>query len=82
MASSSSSSGAETIARRAKIAFEEAQKRLPGGKEADAARARALGQIRSALEQAKEEIREANAKDMEVSESWLNKHSWRESWES
>lgn len=66
--SSSSSSGAEAIARRAKIAFEEAQKRLPGGTEADAARARALAQIRVALEQAKEEIREANAKDMEVSE--------------
>jgi gamma-glutamyl phosphate reductase len=82
MASSSSSSGAEAIARRAKVAFEEAQKRLPGGREADAARARALGQIRSALEQAKEEIREANAKDMEVSESWLDTHIRRDSWQS
>ena len=64
---SSSSSPAEKIAQRAKVAFEQAQKRLPGGKEADAARARALDKIRIALEQAKDEIRQANAKDMEVS---------------
>lgn len=57
-------SGAEDIARRAKAAFEEAQKRLPGGKEADAARARALEKVRSALDAARDEIREANAKDM------------------
>lgn len=64
--STSSPSPAERIAQRAKVAFEQAQKRLPGGKEADAARARALDKIRVALEQAKDEIRQANAKDMEV----------------
>ncbi|CAO1629299.1 unnamed protein product [Sympodiomycopsis kandeliae] len=56
----------EDVARRAKIAFEEAQKRLPSGSEADAARGRALGKIRDALEEHKEEIRAANAKDMEA----------------
>lgn len=64
--STSSPSPAERIAQRAKVAFEQAQKRLPGGTEADAARARALDKIRVALEQAKDEIRQANAKDMEV----------------
>lgn len=66
MASTSTSSSAENIARRAKTAFQEAQKRLPGGKEADAARARALEKIRAALEEAKDEIKQANEKDMEV----------------
>lgn len=69
-ASSSSVSPAEDVARRAKIAFEEAQKRLPGGKEADAARARALNKIRTSLEAAKDEVRTANAQDMEVSETY------------
>lgn len=59
-------SRAEDIARRAKTAFEEAQKRLPGGKEADAARARALEKIKEALDAAKKEIEAANVKDMEV----------------
>ncbi|PWN30529.1 putative PRO2-gamma-glutamyl phosphate reductase [Jaminaea rosea] len=66
MASTSTSSSAENIARRAKTAFQEAQKRLPGGKEADAARARALEKIRAALEEAKDEIKQANEKDMEA----------------
>ncbi|CAO1618774.1 unnamed protein product [Parajaminaea phylloscopi] len=64
--SSANPLGAEGIARRAKIAFEQAQKSLPGGKASDAVRAAALAKIRSALEEAKDEIQSANAEDMEA----------------
>lgn len=70
--STSTSSSAENIARRAKTAFQEAQKRLPGGKEADAARGRALEKIRSALEEAKDEIEQANKKDMEAANALVS----------
>lgn len=58
---------AQVIARRAKIAFEQAQKSLPGGKESDAIRATALSKIRAALEKTKEEIQRSNEEDMKAS---------------
>lgn len=67
MSARSSSSAAETIARAAKEAFDESQTRL-SGPHADEIRNAALESIRKALEEAKEEIRAANEKDMEVSD--------------
>ncbi|PWN52402.1 gamma-glutamyl phosphate reductase GPR [Violaceomyces palustris] len=59
---------AESIAKRAKTAFDESQQRLSlsGREEADKIRSRALERIRSALESSKEEIERANREDVRL----------------
>ncbi|KAN0060050.1 glutamate-5-semialdehyde dehydrogenase [Thecaphora frezii] len=58
--------GAEHIAKRAKLAFDEAQHRLTQGAAADQVRCAALHQIRNYLEAAKPHIQAANHTDVQL----------------
>lgn len=59
---------AEEIAKRAKLAFDQAQQSLGDPIKANEARNQALRKIVSALQKEKERVRQANKEDVEVSE--------------